>query len=668
MTIGICTKKILMKTCIAVVAASLLSMSGMSAQAPSLVKPNGPAVKTPETTVPTAWSDTHALTADDLAAFMDGVVPLQLHREDIAGAVVIVVKDGNVLFQKGYGYADVDKKTPVTPDGTLFRPGSVSKLFTWTAVMQMVEQGKIDLDRDINDYLDFKIPATYSKPITMRNLMTHTPGYEEAIKDLIVTKGSQPISIGDYLRTHMPERIFAPDTTPAYSNYGATLAGYIVERVSGMPFDDYVNKNVFGPLGMTHSTFRQPLTPALLSMMSSAYHLGSGKAEPYEIIVAEPAGSSATSAADIAHFMFAHLQNGEWNGAHILKPETVAMMHSRQFGVNPSLPGMALGFYEETRNGHRIIGHGGDTQFFHSDLHLIQDANIGFFVSYNSAGRGEANSRGALFNAFLNRYLPYSIPASTKPASATDDAKLVAGEYQTSRRPATNVLSFISFLENMKVTPGEDGTVIVDGLKSDNQVPKTWEEIAPLVYREKNGQDLLGFTKDGDGHYVLAMDYPFMVWTKIGILDSKGFNYFLIILVSVVCLVTLIFWPFSALIRKHYQRSLTLSPGQLRLRTAIRLVCAVDLIFVICWMAILISSGGSPLFDASFDTTLRIVQLIGWIGSLGTLVVLYAVLKNWRAPGEWWLSHCGNALIVVSALSFSWFLLHWHLLHFSLNY
>ena len=329
----------------------LLFGGSMRSQAPGPIKNLCPVVAQPVSSTPSStangWPSTHALTADDLAAYMDGMVPQQLKLQNIAGAVVLVVKDGNVLFQKGYGYSDVDKETPVTPDGTLFRPGSVSKLFTWTAVMQMVEQGKIDLDKDVNDYLDFKIPATFPQPITMRNLMTHTAGFEEAIKDLIVTKNLGPISIGNYLKTHMPERVYPPGTTPAYSNYGATLAGYIVERVSGMPFDDYVDKNVFGPLGMTHTSFRQPLPASLQPMMSNGYGLATDKPKKYEIVRPEPAGSSATSAVDISHFMLVHLQNGEWNGVHILKPETVALMHSTQFGVNPALPHMALGFYEE---------------------------------------------------------------------------------------------------------------------------------------------------------------------------------------------------------------------------------------------------------------------------------------------------------------------------------
>lgn len=615
-----------------------------------------------------ASSDTHALTADDLAAFADSILPFQLKQENIAGAVIIVVKDGNVFFQKGYGYADVAKKIPVTPEATLFRPGSISKLFTWTAVMQLVEQGKLDLDRDINDYLDFKVPATYSKPITMRNLMTHTPGFEEAIKDLIIFRGADLISLQQYLTTHMPQRVYAPGTTPAYSNYGATLAGYIVQRVSGMPFDDYVEKNIFAPLGMSNTTFQQPLPAQLQPLMSSGYALATSKAKPYEFVVAEPAGSSATSAVDISHFMIAHLQNGEYNGVRILKPETVALMHSAQYGVNPNLPKMALGFYEETRNGHRIIGHAGDTEYFHSDLHLILDANIGFFISYNSAGRHETDARGVLFDMFMDRYFPYKIPSAAKTADAASDARLVAGEYISSRRPVTNILSFLGFLSEAKVTPGPDGTITIDSFKGLNQLPITWEEIGPLLYREKGGQKLVGFTRDSDDRLVLAMDFPFMVWTKISLADKATFNTFLFGFTLAVCLLTLILWPISAWFRKHYKHPLVLTRSQRRLRLAIRVVAAIDLIFIVCWLVVIASAGNSSLFVTNFDPVLRGIQIVGWLGSLGTLVVLYAILKTWGAAGEWWLSHLGNVSIAVAALSFSWFLLHWHLLHFSLKY
>ena len=219
------------------------------------------------------------LTTDDVNAWLDGYMPYALHTGDIAGAVVAVVKDGKILTERGYGYSDVAKHTPVDPKLTLFRPGSVSKLITWTAVMQLVEQGKIDLDADVNQYLDFKIPPREGKPVTMRNLMQHTAGFEEQAKD-IMSEDSKALAFETLLKQWVPERVFAPGTTPAYSNYGASLAGYIVQRLSGEPFDDYLDKHIFVPLDMKHSTFRQPLPAELAPLMSKGYELGSD--EPHE--------------------------------------------------------------------------------------------------------------------------------------------------------------------------------------------------------------------------------------------------------------------------------------------------------------------------------------------------------------------------------------------------
>ena len=195
-----------------------------------------------------------AMTTQDLNAFFGGLIPYAIHRDDIAGAVVVVVKDGKVIFSHGYGYADLAKRTPVIPDQTMFRPGSVSKLFTWTAVMQLVQAGKINLDADVNTYIDFKIPEKFGKPITMRNLMTHTPGWEDVAGDLILQKSSELYPIREYLIKKMPNAIYPPGTVIAYSNYGATLAGYIVQRVSGVPFDQYVANHIFKPLRMAASS------------------------------------------------------------------------------------------------------------------------------------------------------------------------------------------------------------------------------------------------------------------------------------------------------------------------------------------------------------------------------------------------------------------------------
>ena len=286
------------------------------------------------------------LTKGDFETFLDALIPSQLRNRNIAGAVVSVVKDGQVLFQKGYGYADFEAKKPVLPDQTLFRPGSISKLFTTTAVMQLVEQGKLDLDRDVNEYLDFEIPKTYPEPVTLRQLLTHTAGFEDTLKNLFVAHVSDMKPLRVYLVNEMPARIFPPGKVPSYSNYGFTLSGYIVERVSGENFERYIENHILKPLRMTNSTFDQPLPPQLAAQMSKGYLNASKKPREFEFVQATPAGALSTTAADMTRFMLAFLQDGSVDGVAILKPETVRQMETRQFELHPMINGLGLTFME----------------------------------------------------------------------------------------------------------------------------------------------------------------------------------------------------------------------------------------------------------------------------------------------------------------------------------
>ena len=195
----------------------------------------------------TAKAVAQPMTLADTQAWLDGLMPAALKMAQVPGAVVVIVKDGQPLIQKGYGYADWDRRVPVDAERTLFRPGSVSKLFTWTAVMQLVEQGKLNLDADLNQYLDFKIPQFNGKPMTLRHVLTHTTGFEETARDLITYTGKSP-DLAKVLKDYIPPALYEPGARPGYSNYATALAGYIVQRVSGLPFDDYVEQKIFTPL------------------------------------------------------------------------------------------------------------------------------------------------------------------------------------------------------------------------------------------------------------------------------------------------------------------------------------------------------------------------------------------------------------------------------------
>jgi len=290
----------------------------------------------------------------------------------------------------------------------MVRIGSTSKLFTWTAVMQLVEQGKLDLDRNINDYLDFRIPENFGKPVTLRDLMNHRAGFEEGLKDVLWTNPHGVPSTEAYLKDHQRPMLFPPGQVPAYSNYGAALAGYIVERISKEPYERYIERHILVPLGMAHTSFDQPLPERFASSVSKGYRTASAPPGPYELIVTRPAGSGTTTLADMSRFMLAHLQDGHVGDAEILKADTAKLMHSPSEEAAPGFATMAHGFFREVHNGHTMIGHGGDTIYFHNEFELLPAEGVGIDFTFNSRGRGDAVylAREALLDGFLDRYFP----------------------------------------------------------------------------------------------------------------------------------------------------------------------------------------------------------------------------------------------------------------------
>ncbi len=649
-----------------------------AAAAPAVQPPLGPAPSVSPTS-PTASSMTavapadtgpHALTRDDVAAFFDGMMPYAIDRGNIAGATIAVVADGKLLFAKGYGFSDVKTRAPVLPDQTLFRVGSISKLFTWTSVMQLVQAGKIDLDRNVNDYLDFHIPDKFGQPITMRDLMTHTAGFEDTISQSFLQKPGQLIPLREYLVNHIPVRIFPPGKVVAYSNYGATLAGYIVQRLSGEPFEQYVANHIYQPLGMQHSTFVQPLPPALAPDMSQGYAQASdGKSKPFEIVEVAPAGSVSASATDMARFMIAQLDDGSDGGAPILDAKTLALMHSPQSRMAPGMNGFDLGFYQENRNGLRIIGHAGDTNYFHSDLHLLLDRNVGIFMSFNSAGSEGASdtARTAVFRAFLDRYFPYSAPHESTVAHPQVDAARVSGWYESSRR-ITSALSIINSFLQTKVVASPDGTVRVAALTDLSGTPLRWREVGPLTYREIGGQTHLKFVADPKGRilYWISDDFlPVLIFQRAHGLRQTGDMIWMMSAFCVILLLTIILWPAGWVTRRRFAAGLTLSPERKRLRLASRAGAVLLLAMVASWgLIVMLLLEGSWGLDGAMIVA-YCVSVLGFLGALAILVE--TVPRVWHGPGGW-LVRSGEALLGLAALYGVWLIFAYGLINFSLRY
>lgn len=630
----------------------------------------GPAIATPARTEGGA----QALTAQDATTWLDGFVPYALAAGDIAGAVVVVVKDGQVLVQKGYGKADLATGAPVLPDATLFRPGSISKLFTWTAVMQLVEQGKLDLDADLNQYIDFTIPPSDGKPITLRQVMTHTTGVEEQIRALISDKPAEITPLGEALKHWVPERIHVPGTTPAYSNYATALAGYIVQRVSGEPFDAYIDRHIFKPLGMAHSSFSQPLPPALLAGMSKGYAKASeGEAKPYEFISLAPAGSLAATGSDMARFMIAHLQDGEYLGARILGAETARKMHSTaQASVGP-LNRMMLGFYETSVNGHRAISHGGDTQWFHSDLQLFLDDGVGLFVSMNSAGRDGATGqvRQALSRGFADRYFPG--PESKRAGVAKDvaqqHAQQIAGTYASSRRADSNLLALSNLLGPVKVVPNADGTISVTLALGPGGAPKKWREVSPYVWQDTTGSDRLAAeVVDGKvSRFTLEPYAPIMVFQRLSTWRAMAIP---LLLASLgVLLLTVLAWPVSALVRRHYRAPYKLSGKDARAHRLVRIAALLVLVVVCAAFALVVGMLSSlTLTSPATDKWIILVRLAATVVlPVGAAIAVWNAWHVLRARRRL-LAKFWALLVALACLYLLWVGFAYHLIGFGANY
>ena len=623
-------------------------------------------------------SATVSLTAQDLGSFFDGLMPYALRRNDIAGGVVTVVKDGRVLFARGYGYADLDKRIPVSAERTLFRPGSTSKLFTWTAVMQLVEQGKLDLDRDVNAYLDFHIPDWHGKPITLRQLMTHTPGFEDGARGLMPATPDE-VDLQRYLKQRLPSRIFPPGELVAYSNYGCGLAGYIVQRVAGEPYAQYIERHILQPLGMEHSTFEQPLPPALAPMMSKGYLRASdGKPQPFELVDPAPAGAMSATATDMAKFMIAQLQDGRYGNAQMLQPATARLMHSPQYAPAPGMPGFDLGFYQEDRNGLRIIGHAGDTVVFHSDLHLLLDKGVGLFLSFNSAGNPDAGGtltlRRAILHAFLDRYFPAPVSASDPvPASAKADAARVAGWYESTRRN-DSALKLFALLSQFHVDAAPDGTLTVSPMLVDTAgKPLHWREVAPLQYREVDGTDRLQFVTDADGrirYWTTTYIPAVMLFQRVPAARAMGSVLPLAGLSMLVVLLALAAWALGRWLRRHYRATLELPPDLRRTRLFGRLGALALLLDLVGWFALAGAIGAHPslLLQGTAAPWMTLLYVLGLVALLGVLAIALHAMNGWRRPVRSLRVRLGETLLALAAFYLGWFILVFGLVSFNTQF
>lgn len=493
----------------------------------------------------------------ELEKFVDKQMTDDLKEYHIPGAVISIVKDQKIVYSQGYGFANIPDKQKVTAEDSMFRIASTTKLFTWTAVMQLVEQGKLDLDTDINTYLtSLKIPETFKDPITMRHLMTHTAGFEEGGVGYQITTDKERLktTIAETLKKHPLARIRPVGELASYSNYGAALAGLVVEDISGMSYADYIQKNIFEPLNMTYATVKEPLPKEFKHNEVIGYNFKEGEftaGTPTYEGGFSPAGAGSVSGNDMAQFMIAHLNGGMSNGQSILKPETVRLMQKTAFRFDDRLPGSGLGFQEGEMNGQKIVSHAGADTMFITDLFLIPSQKIGVFISY-SGGDGDG-ALASFKENFFNNYFPINQEKAPKFIDTTEEelAKYT-GSYKFSRRNYSHIDKFYSLLAEMKVSQ-------VDGQLSIGQgdEEERFKKIDQDLFQQIDGQHQLVFKKNkkGEATQMLISFIPDMTLEKTKFWDQSVVWLSLLGTSAIIMVMTIILFLIKLIKIKQLSRS-----------------------------------------------------------------------------------------------------------------
>jgi CubicO group peptidase (beta-lactamase class C family) len=604
----------------------------------------------------------------ELEAFLDEELGKEMKKHHIAGAAVSVVKDGELFFAKGYGEADLEKGIPVDPKQTIFHVGSVGKLFTWTAVMQLVEEGKLDLDADINTYLDFRIPDTYPQPITLRHLMTHTSGFEDRWLDSVVSDTSELVPAREWLVTYMPARVCPPGDCAGYSNYNAMLAGYIVARVSGESYDEYIQEHIFDPLGMAHSTTQSPIPQDLRAQASVGYTYEDGDFQAFPDYTAQPAlwpsGAHQATVTDMARFMIAHLQDGRYSdantaGARILKETTARQMHSTAYTPDPRLLGAAYGFADMSDNGQRTLGHTGYFPPMSSLLLLLPEQNLGVYVVYNSEGGRELTNQHTGFQrAFFDHYYPApAVKPIQPPADFAERAGRFVGLYRFASSPATTFHKVGWLFNKVEISDPGDGTLLL----SIAGYEWRFVEVEPLYFRQVDGQFGMVFREDDQGRitHVYTDLMPQYTGVKLNWYETPGFNLPLLL----VCVLVFLSMIPVAVIRfiRNRRPSSDRKPASRGARVAYWIIggiCVLNLLFVVG----MVPASNPPTELLGAQLIVKIVLGLGVLSAVLTVgALLYSVLA-WKRSYWGIATRVHYTLVTVAALAFVWFLNYWNLL------
>lgn len=609
------------------------------------------------------WSQIPAppepLSSQDLGAFLDKYFAENLEKFHVPGAAIAVVKDGEVIAIKGYGCANVEQKIPVDPDRTVFRLASVSKPFTAIAVLQLVEQGKLRLDENVNHYLRlFQFEENYPRPVTLQNLLTHTAGFDDGGIGITARSEAEQIPLGIYLERRLGPRVTLPGDQYSYSNRGFSLAGYIVEATSGAPFAQYINEQIFKPLDMSQSGF--VITPELARNLAVGYDYKKGRFVPvpldYPNVV--PAASLVSTARDMTHFMIAELQLGQYKSQRILTEDSAKRMFERQYANDPRIAGTAFAYWEQYPNGTRIVRQDGDWMGAVSTVYFLPAEGVGIFIACNA---GDQRLIDDLLRQFMDRYYPAN-REKLKAAVAVqspEPSNRFAGSYRLNRYAHGTFEKLGTLLHEWEVFAADKGGIV---LLNPNIGPANYVPAGPLLFRREGAEDEIAFRQDENGRITrLALDryvLEKLPWYETAIVQKSLFAFFSCVF-GLAIFATLIIWAKN---RKAGTPSHVANDRSLaRLRYWIAGAAAGNLFFLGGMCLAFLNKGelayGLPWYIA-------LLLCIPLVTTAAVPVILWQTFRVWQTRSGGSLARNFYSLAAFAAVCFIPFLIYWNLLGF----
>jgi CubicO group peptidase (beta-lactamase class C family) len=515
--------------CLLVCAAILAVGAAALAQNPDSLAPRGKTVAaTPAPAPPPVLRPDQPIPDAALAAFVDGAMAANMKGDHIAGVAVAVVQDGKVVLKRGYGVSAVGPDRPVDPDRTLFRLGSISKLFTWTALAQDIEAGKLDPKAPVDTYLPaaLHVKTAFPGAITLERLMSHSAGFEDRVLGhLLAPSPDRLVTLDKFLVSSRPLQV-RPPGRPSYSNWGADLAGRIVAGQAGTDFETAIDRQIFAPLELEHTTFREPrparaglpapMDPALAADLSTGFRWKQGafKPEKTELLGSTaPAGSASSTVSDMARLMLAMLNGGELDGQRLYGPRAAQMLRTPIYQVPAGMNGWAHGLMIGSPGGRTSFGHNGDTVLFHSSLVTIPELNLGIVVLTNTENGNVLATR--LPDLVVEHFYGRKPSGSAFRKPRAGEMKAYEGAWLATRRGFTGPEKFLGLLQGGEVKASKDGLLLDAGSGAKPYLPTT----EPGVFRTPDRSGVASFDFDHGRPVRWRTALNAMQWERVSLVD-----------------------------------------------------------------------------------------------------------------------------------------------------